>query len=127
MPINPVYIDQLKAAQIDHPQFGKISVYDLVMKRIAQMSQPQPVFDPFQGPIKDRKGVLRVAARHASRPGCALDDGMGRARDRCHLAEGAVTAHGDVVPRQAAVMSEVKFGVAAANPAFIASRLGLPA
>ena len=62
MPINPVYADRLKGVVIDHPEFGKISVYDLVMKRIAQMSQPQPVFDPFQGPLKDRKGVVRVAA-----------------------------------------------------------------
>jgi len=37
-------------------------VYDLVLKRLAQMSTKPPSFDPFQGPITDRKGTLRVAA-----------------------------------------------------------------
>ncbi len=62
MPINPVYVDRLKAKVIDHPEFGKISVYDLVMRRLAQMSQTPAAFDPFQGPVKDRKGVVRVPA-----------------------------------------------------------------
>ncbi|MDP2959762.1 MAG: hypothetical protein Q8N53_25385, partial [Longimicrobiales bacterium] len=35
---------------------------DLVMKRLAQMSDPKVTFEPFTGPIKDRKGVLRVQA-----------------------------------------------------------------
>ena len=39
-----------------------MSVYDLVFTRLAQMSQPTPTFDPFQGPIHDRKGTLRVTA-----------------------------------------------------------------
>ena len=62
MTINPVFVDRLKAVVIDHPEFGKISVYDLVLKRLAQMSQPQPTYDPFWGPVKDPKGVVRVAA-----------------------------------------------------------------
>ena len=38
MVINPVYEDQLRAAVLDHPEFGEISVYDLVFARIEQMS-----------------------------------------------------------------------------------------
>jgi simple sugar transport system substrate-binding protein len=41
---------------------GDISVYDLVMMRLEQMSDPSLVFDPFNGPIYDRKGTLRVPA-----------------------------------------------------------------
>lgn len=62
MPINPVFAPQLKAARVTTPDLGTLSVYDLVQKRLAQMSQPKPTFDPFTGPIKDRKGVLRVPA-----------------------------------------------------------------
>jgi simple sugar transport system substrate-binding protein len=32
------------------------------MKRQAQMANPKVTFDPFTGPIRDRKGTLRVAA-----------------------------------------------------------------
>jgi simple sugar transport system substrate-binding protein len=60
MPINPVFVDKLKAAQSKDPAAGAISVYDLVLKRLAQMTTQQPAFDPFQGPIADRKGTLRV-------------------------------------------------------------------
>lgn len=60
MLINPVYEDQLKEVYIDDPALGKISVYDLVYKRLEQMSDPSMVFDPFNGPIYDRKGNLRV-------------------------------------------------------------------
>jgi simple sugar transport system substrate-binding protein len=62
MPINPVYIPKLKAAKVKVPGLGQVSVYDLVNKRLAQMSDPKLPFDPFQGPISDRKGVLRVPA-----------------------------------------------------------------
>lgn len=60
--INPKFVDQLKAITLNDPIFGKISVYDLVLKRIAQMSEPTVLFDPFTGPIKDNKGVLRIPA-----------------------------------------------------------------
>ena len=56
MVINPVYEDQLKAALVDHPEFGEISVYDLVFARIDQMAQPEPAYEPFTGPISDRNG-----------------------------------------------------------------------
>jgi len=57
---NPVYEDQLKAVMVDDPTLGTISVYDLVLKRLEQMSDPSMVFDPFNGPIYDRDGNLRV-------------------------------------------------------------------
>jgi simple sugar transport system substrate-binding protein len=60
MAINPAYVDKLKAVVIDHPTFGKISVYDLIQTRLNQMANPGITFDPFQGPIKDRKGNLEV-------------------------------------------------------------------
>ena len=60
MVINPKYEDALKNYVIDHPVFGKVSVYDLVFIRLAQMANPGITFDPFQGPVYDRKGNLRV-------------------------------------------------------------------
>jgi basic membrane protein A and related proteins len=62
VPINPKYIDRLKAVQVDDGRGGKISVYDLVLKRLAEMAQPQPAFEPFQGPIADASGTLRIPA-----------------------------------------------------------------
>ncbi|MGC9530558.1 MAG: BMP family ABC transporter substrate-binding protein [Candidatus Bipolaricaulaceae bacterium] len=62
MPINPVFEDELKAYVVDHPTFGQISVYDLVFTRLGQMGDPGVTFDPFQGPIYDRNGTLRVPA-----------------------------------------------------------------
>jgi simple sugar transport system substrate-binding protein len=60
MLINPVYEDALKAAIVTDPVLGEISVYDLVYRRLEQMADPSMVFDPFNGPIYDRKGTLRV-------------------------------------------------------------------
>ncbi len=60
VPIHPKFAGRLKAKQVDHPIFGKISVYDLVMKLHGLMKDVELAFDPFQGPIRDRKGVLRV-------------------------------------------------------------------
>jgi simple sugar transport system substrate-binding protein len=60
MLINPAYEKQLKETNIDDPIFGMISVYDLVMKRLEQMSDPSMIFDPFNGPIYDRDGNLKV-------------------------------------------------------------------
>jgi basic membrane protein A and related proteins len=62
LPINPAYTDRLKAVKVKDAAGGEMSVYDLVHKRLAQMSQPEPAFDPFQGPLADRKGTLRVPA-----------------------------------------------------------------
>jgi simple sugar transport system substrate-binding protein len=60
--INPKFVDDLKAAVIDSKEFGKISAYDLVVKRYEQMKQGVDVFDPFMGPIFDNKGNLKVKA-----------------------------------------------------------------
>ena len=60
--INPKFIPALKAAMIDTKEFGKISAYDLVVKRYAQMQQGVDVFDPFTGPIKDNEGQIRIKA-----------------------------------------------------------------
>jgi simple sugar transport system substrate-binding protein len=59
-PINPKFTDALKAKFVNDPILGKISVYDLVMKRKEQMSEPTVLFDPFTGPIYDQKGTLRL-------------------------------------------------------------------
>ncbi len=60
MLINPVYEDELKGIYLDDPVLGMISVYDLVMKRLEQMADPSMVFDPFNGPIYDRDGNLKI-------------------------------------------------------------------
>ncbi len=58
--INPAFEDELKAAVIDHPEFGEISVYDLFYERLEQMSAAPVAFDPFTGPLEDRKGNVVV-------------------------------------------------------------------
>jgi simple sugar transport system substrate-binding protein len=62
LPINPVYVEKLKAVKVKDTAGGEMSVYDLVKQRLTQMSQPSPAYDPFQGPISDRKDMPRVAA-----------------------------------------------------------------
>ncbi len=59
-PINPKFIDDLKAAKVQSEEFGTISAYDLVMKRYDQMKEGVEVFDPFTGPIYDNKGNLQI-------------------------------------------------------------------
>ncbi|MCX7794949.1 MAG: BMP family ABC transporter substrate-binding protein [bacterium] len=67
VPINPKFIPALKDKKITDPVFGKISVYDLVMKRLSQMKANPEKFDPFTGPIKDQTGKVRIeAGRRAS-------------------------------------------------------------
>ncbi|WP_298014959.1 BMP family ABC transporter substrate-binding protein [uncultured Aquabacterium sp.] len=63
MVFNPLYVDRLKAATITDPVLGKMSAYDFILKRLAQMTDPKRTFDPFDGPLSDRKGVQRVAAK----------------------------------------------------------------
>lgn len=60
MALNPLYKAKLQAVKVQVAGLGKLSVHDLIFKRLAQMSDPKMSFDPFQGPISDRKGVLRV-------------------------------------------------------------------
>ncbi len=58
--INKKFVDDLKAVSVDTPDLGKVSVYDLVVKRYNQMKQGVDVFDPFEGPIHDNKGKLQI-------------------------------------------------------------------
>ncbi len=50
MPVNPAWIGRLG------------DTHDLVLKRLEQMKNPQMVFDPFTGPLYDRKGNLVLPA-----------------------------------------------------------------
>lgn len=58
--INPKFVGELKMKMVDTPDSGKISAYDLVVKRYEQMKKGPDVFDPFSGPIKDNTGKLMV-------------------------------------------------------------------
>jgi simple sugar transport system substrate-binding protein len=58
-PINPEFVDDLKAVNVEDDLLGTISVYDLVMKRIDQFRQTSVAFDPFTGPIYDQAGTSR--------------------------------------------------------------------
>lgn len=62
--INPAFVAALKAKKI-----GSTTVYDMVMTRLKQMSAATPSFDPYTGPIKDRKGIVRVPAGKTSTVG----------------------------------------------------------
>jgi basic membrane protein A len=58
-PVNPEFVDALKAVTVNDEFLGEISVYDLVNKRIEQMKQTSVAFDPFTGPIYDQAGTLK--------------------------------------------------------------------
>ena len=60
--VNPKFEAELKAAMVDSKEFGKISAYDLVMKRYEQMQQGVDVFEPFTGPIADNTGKVQIKA-----------------------------------------------------------------
>jgi simple sugar transport system substrate-binding protein len=60
MLINPVFEERLQEVTVDDPELGEVSVYDLVMARLAAMNAAEPAFDPFEGPITDRQGNLVV-------------------------------------------------------------------
>jgi simple sugar transport system substrate-binding protein len=64
VPINPRYIPSLKAAMTTDGSGGRVSVYDLVMRRLAQMSANPVAFEPYHGPIRDHEGRIRVPAGH---------------------------------------------------------------
>ena len=61
-PVNPLWKGKLQAAKVRTREFGQISVYDLVMRRLSQMSRKPVAFDPFTGPIRDRNGRMVVPA-----------------------------------------------------------------
>ena len=61
-PINPKFVDALKAVKLDTTDFGSVSVHDLVFKRYSQMKQGTDVFDPYTGPIHDNTGKVQIKA-----------------------------------------------------------------
>ena len=61
MPINPKFEPALKQASMT-VNGKKVSVYDRVMELYKDIQSPNPKWDPFTGPIRDRNGVLRVPA-----------------------------------------------------------------
>jgi simple sugar transport system substrate-binding protein len=65
-------VGDLKMKMVDTPDFGKISVYDLVVKRYAQMKKGPDVFDPFTGPISDNTGKLQIKAGQRASKGDLL-------------------------------------------------------
>lgn len=60
--INPKFVPALKEAMVETTDLGKISAYDLVMKRYEQMKQGVDVFEPFTGPISDNQGKVVIQA-----------------------------------------------------------------
>jgi simple sugar transport system substrate-binding protein len=59
--INPKFVDDLRGVEIDEPELGEISAYDLIVERLEQMTKGGPEeFDPFEGPIYDNKGNLQI-------------------------------------------------------------------
>lgn len=62
IPLNPKFKTALSAIQVDDGTGKKIPVYDLILKRLVQMSATPPEFEPFTGPISDAQGKLRIPA-----------------------------------------------------------------
>jgi len=61
VPINPVFIDDLKDVTLtDKLTEETVSAYDLVMQRLSDMNKTVPDFDPFTGPIYANNGTLMV-------------------------------------------------------------------
>ncbi len=58
--INPKFVGELKSFMIPSKSFGRISAYDLIVKRYAQMKRGAHVFEPFTGPVRDNKGKLKI-------------------------------------------------------------------
>lgn len=61
-PINPKFVPALRAVSVETADLGKLSAYDLVMKRYDQMKKGADVFDPFSGPISDNTGNVQIKA-----------------------------------------------------------------
>lgn len=58
--INLKFKAELESIIIPTKEFGRISAYDLVIRRYAQMKKGVHIFDPFTGPIRDNRGKLRI-------------------------------------------------------------------
>ncbi|MHA2043992.1 MAG: BMP family ABC transporter substrate-binding protein, partial [Candidatus Thorarchaeota archaeon] len=62
VPINPIFIPQLQAIMHTDPVLGTISVYDLVMTRLEQMSMANIIYEPFTGPMNYQNGTTQWLA-----------------------------------------------------------------
>jgi basic membrane protein A len=71
-PINPKFVDALKAVTVNTSDLGSISVYDLVFKRYEQMKKGTDIFDPYMGPISDNTGNLQIKAGQKASKGDLL-------------------------------------------------------
>ena len=71
-PINPTFVDALKAVTVKTTDVGTLSVYDLVFKRYEQMKNGTESFDPFMGPISDNTGKLQIKAGEKASKGDLL-------------------------------------------------------
>jgi len=60
VPVNPVFEEKLKNFVVNDPMYGEVNALELVELLEKAMSDPEYVFSPFNGPIYDRKGNLRV-------------------------------------------------------------------
>ncbi|MBN2444908.1 MAG: BMP family ABC transporter substrate-binding protein [Spirochaetales bacterium] len=58
--INPKFVDELKSITVTSASGTSISVYDLVLEKYDLMGQTPPAFDPFEGPVYDNTGTLRI-------------------------------------------------------------------
>jgi len=70
--VNKKFEGDLKTAMVDSKDFGKISAYDLVVKRYDQMMQGPDVFDPYDGPVYDNTGKLQIEAGERASKGDLL-------------------------------------------------------
>jgi simple sugar transport system substrate-binding protein len=71
-PINPKFVDPLKAVTVETKDLGKLSIYDLVFKRYEQMQKGTDTFDPYVGPISDNTGKLQIKAGEKASKGDLL-------------------------------------------------------
>jgi simple sugar transport system substrate-binding protein len=62
VPINPIFIPQLQSIMHTDPVLGTISVYELVMTRLAQMSMTNVIYEPFTGPMDFQNTTLWLEA-----------------------------------------------------------------
>jgi len=70
--INPKFVNALKNINVNTNDLGRISAYDLVVHRYAQMKKGDKVFEPFTGPIQDNEGQTRIMAGHRASKGDLL-------------------------------------------------------
>lgn len=58
--VHPNYEEQLRSVMVES-DLGTLSVYDLVMARIEQLSATPVEYEPFAGPLSDRRGNVVYA------------------------------------------------------------------